>query len=269
MRILFFIFLLNSFFYKVSCQNADSLTIFYYESKPFAFKNGENYTGIEFDIFNEYIAWLKGSKNINLVINYKNYSNFNSFYTDLKSSKKTTIGLGSVSNTAERQKEVDFTNGYMKNVAFCITNGNAPDIKSKNKDEIVKVLGAMSAITISNTVVEKHCNELKKLFLPDLKIKYQNSSEEILNEVAKNILNFGYVDAVDFWFYLKANPGKFLKMQRSLSQSKDQLAYILPKGSKHKALFNEFFNSFKLSKNYRIILEKYVGSYMTQNLAVN
>jgi len=269
MRFFFFILLHLCLFNRVSCQNADSLVVYYYDSKPFAFKEGENYTGIEFDILKEYVTWLKGSKNTDLIVSYKSYSNFNSFYSDLKSSKRPTIGLGSVSNTPERLKEVDFTAGYMKNVAFCITNGNAPDIKTKNKDEIVKVLGAMTAVTLSNTVVEKHCLELKKLFIPDLKLKYLNTSEEILGEVAKNVLNFGYVDAVDFWFYLKANPGKFLKMQRSLSQSKDQLAFILPKGSKHKALFNEFFNTFKSSKNYRIILEKYVGSYMTQNLAVN
>lgn len=253
----------------IHSQTVDSLAVYYYESKPFAFKEGEKFGGIEFDILQDYLNWLKTSKNIDVKLSYKSYANFNNFYSDVKSSKKLVIGLGSVSNTVERQKEVDFTAGYIKNVAFCITNGNAPDIKSKSKDEIVKVLGAMSAITLSNTVVEKHCNELKKLFIPDLKLKYLNSSEEILTEIAKSVLNFGYIDAVDFWFYLKANPGKFLKMQRSLSQSKDQLAYIMPKGSKHKALFNEFFNTYKTSKNYRIVLEKYVGSYMTQNLAVN
>jgi len=46
----------------------------------------------------------------------------------------------------------------------------------------------------------------------------------------------------------------------------------MPKGSQHKALFNEFFASatgFKNNRGYRAILEKYVGSYMTQNLAIN
>ncbi len=42
-------------------QTSDSLFIYYYESKPFAYKDGEAYKGIEFDILNEYLNWLKTS----------------------------------------------------------------------------------------------------------------------------------------------------------------------------------------------------------------
>jgi hypothetical protein len=46
----------------------------------------------------------------------------------------------------------------------------------------------------------------------------------------------------------------------------------LPKESIHKALFDEWFagpTGFKKSQQYRGILEKYLGSYMAQNIAVN
>lgn len=250
-------------------QNSDSLYIYYYESKPFVYKEGEIYKGIEFDVLNEYLNWLRTNKKIDLKLCYKSYSTYIDFYNEVKTSKKNVIGIGSVANTLERKKEIDFTDGYMKNLAFCVTNGNAPDIKTKSKDEIIKVLGAMTALTLTNTVLESHCKDLKKQFITDLKIKYISSCSDLLTEIAKSVLNFGYVDAVEFWFYLKANPGKFLKMQRILSQSKDQLAHIIPKGSKHNALYAEFFTTFKTSKNYRVILEKYVGGYMAQNLAVN
>ena len=250
-------------------QTSDSLFIYYYESKPFAYKDGEAYKGIEFDILNEYLNWLKTTKKINYQLIYKGYSTYSEFYNDVKASKKNSIGIGSVSNTTERKKEIEFTEGYMKNLAFCVTNGNAPDVKTKAKDDVIKVLGAMTALTLTNTTLESHCKDLKKQFITDLKIKYISSCSDILTEISKNILNFGYVDAVEFWFYLKANPGKFSKMQRVLSQSKDQLAHIIPKGSKHKVLYAEFFNTFKTTKNYRVILEKYVGGYMAQNLAIN
>ncbi len=61
-------------------------------------------------------------------------------------------------------------------------------------------------------------------------------------------------------------------MQKALNQSKEELGFILPKGSQHKALFNEFFNGaagFKKSKAYKAILEKYLGAYMTQTMSVN
>ncbi|MGZ4100288.1 MAG: hypothetical protein ACXVNM_15480, partial [Bacteroidia bacterium] len=167
---------------------------------------------------------------------------------------------------------VDFTAPYIKNVAFCITNGNAPDIKTKTAGELMKNLGSMTALTIANSSMSKHISELKKLYIPDLKISLQPSQAKILDEIAKNVLNFGYVDALEFWYYLKSNPQKFLKMQKVLNVSKEELGFMMPKGSPHKVLFNEFFasaNGFKNNRGYRAILEKYVGSYMTQNLAIN
>ncbi len=151
-------------------QNSDSLYIYYYETKPFAYKEGDVYKGIEFDILNEYLTWLKTNKKIDLQLSYKGYSNFTDFYSDFKSSKKNIIGVGSVANTAERKKEIDFTEGYMKNLAFCVTNGNAPDIKTKSKDEIIKVLGAMTALTLTNTILESHCKDLKKQFINTSKL---------------------------------------------------------------------------------------------------
>jgi hypothetical protein len=174
--------------------------------------------------------------------------------------------------TPERLKEVDMMTPYLKNVAFCITNGNAPDIKTKAPAEIVKSLGSMTALTVTNTNLSSYVNELKKLYVHDLKIKEMSDQVKVLDEIAKNVLYFGYVEAIEFWFYLKSNPQKFLKMQKPLNQAKEELAFITPKGGPHKALFNEFFGAatgFKTTRNYRAILEKYVGSYMTQNMAIN
>src|SRR5690606_38646139 len=128
--------------------------------------------------------------------------------------------------------EIDFSTPYLKNVAFCITNGHAPDVKSKNADEIMRSLGSMNALTMPNTTLNKYVNEIKKSYINDLKIVYHNDEVQILDEISRNVLSFGYVDAIGFWFYVKNNPQKFLKMQKILSQSKEEMGFILPKGSK-------------------------------------
>jgi len=228
--------------------------------------------GVEIDIVNEYALWLKTKKNMSLPLKYIMFNDFDKFYTTTKSASKSTIGLGSVTINNDRAKEVDFTPAYLKNVSFCITNGNAPEIKSKTSDEIVKVLGNMTALTLTNTTLNKYVNDIKKVYIKDLKITSKPSEIKILDEIARNVLYFGYVDAVGFWFYLKNNPQKFLKSQKILSQSNEELAFIVPKGSVHKALFIEFFNGpsgFKKSKAYRDILEKHLGPNKTQTMAVN
>jgi ABC-type amino acid transport substrate-binding protein len=267
---LIFLFLLASLL--GFSQAGDTLYINYNVMAPFSNVVDNKPVGIEIDIINEYAMWLKVNKKMNITVKYNSFSDFDLFYSITKKASKNTMGLGAITVAPEKAKEVDFSTPYLKNVAFCITNGNAPDIKTKNPSDITKGLGSMTALTIPGTNLSKYVNEIKKTFVKDLKINNETSQIKILDEIAKNVLNFGYVDAVEFWFYLKSNPQKFLKMQKVLNQSKEELAFIMPKGSPHKALFNEFFsgpNGFKNNRNYRAILEKYVGSYMTQNMAIN
>jgi ABC-type amino acid transport substrate-binding protein len=258
--------------FLVSSQTVDTLQINYFTQSPFAYSENGIVKGIEIDIINEYVFWLKAKKKMNLLLKQVPYNNFSSFFEACKKPGKNTIGLGSVTISADKAKEVDFSCAYLKNVAFCVTNGHAPDVKTKNPDEIIRALGSMSALTVNNTTLNKYVIELKKQYIQDLKITYHMDEGKILDEIAKNVLYFGYVDAVDFWFYLKNNPGKFLKMQKILNQSREELGFIMPKGSNHKLLFNEFFsgpNGFKNSQTYRAILERYLGAYMTQNMAIN
>lgn len=239
---------------------------------PFSYLENGQTKGIEIDIVNEYVLWLKSKKKINVILKHVGFQDFESFYNATKNSKKNSFGLGSVTINTERTAEIDFSAAYLKNVAFCVTNGHAPDVKTKTVDEIMRSLGSMSALTVNNTSLNKYVMELKKQYIQDLKITYKTDEIKILDEISKNVLCFGYVDAVGFWFYLKNNPGKFLKMQKILNQSKEELGFIMPKGSQHKVLFNEFFSGpggFKASPNYRGILEKYLGAYMTQNMAIN
>jgi ABC-type amino acid transport substrate-binding protein len=255
-----------------SAQAPDTLVLNYHVHSPFASTENGRAQGIEVDIMNEYILFLKAKKKLNITFRYREFSDFNAFFQATKKGGPQTIGLGAMTVNADRAREIDFTTAYLKHVAFCVTNGNAPDVKHKTSDEIMRSLGSMSALTLQNSSLDKYVNELKKSYLQDLKISYQSDQVKILDEIARNVLYFGYVDAIGFWFYLKNNPNKFLKMQKILSQAKEEMAYIVPKGSPHKALFEEFFSGpggFKTSPTYRAILEKHLGSYMTQNVAVN
>lgn len=267
----YFLFLTLLFSTVLKAGHKDSLFVHYFENSPFSYSEGSSLKGIEIDILNEYVAWLKLKKNRSLQVAYKGYTDFEVFLTNVKIADKNSFGLGTLTINQERKKELDFTSPVLKNVAFCITNGHAPDVKVKTKTELLKVFGNMTAITIPNSSLNGYVLEIKKLYVPELKISYQANPQKILDEISKNVLQFGYVDAVSFWVYLKKNPGRFLKMQKALSQSKEELGFVLPKGSEHTQLFNEFFDApggFKFSKQYRNILEKHLGSYMTQNMAI-
>jgi ABC-type amino acid transport substrate-binding protein len=250
-------------------QSGDTLYINYFDNAPFASVDSGKTKGLEVDIMNEYLLWLKTTKKITLTPKYVGFKDFEKFYTSTKIGTKNTIGLGSVAINPERLKEVDFTSAYLKNIVNCVTNGNAPEIKTKTPNEITKTLGVMTAITVSNTTLSKYVNDLKKTYLPELKITYQPNGKRVLDEIARNVLYFGYVDEITFWYYVKNNPYKFVKVQKPLVQSKEEFGFVLPKNGGQKTLFNEFFLGFKKTNNYKFILEKHLGTYMAKTLAVN
>lgn len=263
MKCKLFIFILLSFLIGFS---QTEVKIFYTISPPLTNTDTLKPSGIDFDILSEYLLWLKTNKQENFTLKYIPVNSNAVNMTGLMN--EFSILCGGQNTLSANPKEFDFSSPYLKNVSFCITNGNAPDIKTKKADEIIKALGAMKGITVEKSILEKCMNDLKKLFLKDLVIEKVNSQLEILNQISKNVLYFGYVDAIEFWYYLKNNPTKFLKVQKALDENKANYVFIFKKNSPHKKWFDEFMNTFKTTPRYKIILEKHVGGFMAQNLSV-
>lgn len=249
----------------------DTLLVCYYNQNPYAYAEGPAMKGLEIEIVQEYILWLQEKKNKTVSLKYFAYDSFEDFYFSFKRVNGNRIGLGSVTINPERTKDIDFTAPYLKDVALLITNGHCVDIKTKTAAEIMTALGSMTAVTMNNTSLNKYVLELKKEYLKNVSVSYEKDEKAILDDIHRNPLHFGYVNSVTFWYYLRKYPQKFLKMQRVLSKSTQQLGFMLPKESPHKASFDEFFagpNGFKSTVKYRAILEKYLGTYMAETNAV-
>jgi len=246
----------------------DSLILHYHIRSTYAYPEGKTVRGIEVDIMNEYMLWLATKKKIKVGFRYVQHTSHESVVESIQSGQPNFFGLVSVTPSAELNKKVDFSVPYLKQMALCITNANSLEIGAKSKDEIIKVLGSMSALTVANTILNTYVTELKKQYLPDLKISTVADDYKIMSDVTKNVLKFGFVDAVHFQNYLKMNPGKVLKIQKPLNTVKDQFVFILPKQSAHRLLFNEFFTAFKGTPAYKAILERHLGAYMAGNVSL-
>ena len=65
----------------------------------------------------------------------------------------------------------------------------------------------------------------------------------VLDAIANGPKNFGYVDIIAYWSYLKKNPTRYLKIQKVFSESNQYFEFILPKKNSHLNYINEFFES--------------------------
>jgi putative glutamine transport system substrate-binding protein len=255
----------------------DSLQVNYYENFPYAYKDGTTLKGIEIDIVAEYAAWLKQKKNINVKVNYTAYSEFGNFYNSVKNGNSKVIGLGSVTQNAEREKEVVFSPPYLENLAVLITDGSVPTIKSKDANGVSKILNGMTGIVVNKSNHVVYMNNIKKLYnqtpheVADLLINTTEKQSTVIETISKDKKVFGYMDIVAYWAFVKANPTKFLKIHKVFTEAKEYLGFILPKKNEHEIYLNEFFESgfgFTSTKVYHQILEKYLGYEIIESVEI-
>lgn len=267
--------LLLSILVMFSClingQKLDTLNLYYLNNSPFAYEENGAATGLEVDIIKEYASWLKTKKNTTVHLNFKAFNNFDELYSAVKKGGSKVIGLSSATIKEDREKEVDFSPAYLKNTTLLVTNGSVPTLKNNSKEEITKCLANLEAVTVENSTYSGYLNSLKKNALPNLKINTVSKISDITSQIADNAKMFGYVDVVNFWYYIKNNSTKYLKIQKVLSNNSESFGFLMPKNGLNKNLINEFFESgfgFTSTKNYHQILEKYLSYEVLQSVEI-
>src|SRR6185436_20100201 len=128
----------------------------------------------------------KEKKNISIGtnINYKSFKEFSSFCAAVKSASPKTIGLGSVTNNAERERGVSLSAPYLQNVAVLITEGKVPTIKNKTPNETSKGFANLKAIVVEKSSHSQYIGQLKGQLIPDLKIETAESQNRVLDKIA-------------------------------------------------------------------------------------
>lgn len=255
----------------VPAQNVDTLEISYHENFPYAYMEEGKLKGIEIDILNEYVNWLKARKNSNVVVVYKGSADFSSFYSSVKSGRNNVIGAGSVTRNAEREKEVSFSPTYLNNVAVLITSGRLQTVRDKTDAEIKKIFANVKGVAVKGSSHYNYLMAIKDSQLPAMTISTVDNQKQVLSTIVSDAGNIGYVDVIAYWSFLKTNPGKFIKMQKVFNEQKEEMGFIMPTQSKYSASLAEFFENgfgFTATKTYHQILERYLGYEVLQSVEV-
>jgi putative glutamine transport system substrate-binding protein len=239
------------------------VTIHYYENYPFAYKSKSGkMEGIEIDIFKAFEKWAEERKGIRIQSNFIPYTVFGNAYRRVRAEKDGNhIGMATVSITADRQKEIDFSSPYLKNKSLLVSGGHSPTLYAI--DEIAEKFKDHTALTIQASIHEANLMNIKRDYFPDMKIDYRSSANDIIDIVARNEGHFAYVDIVSFWYYVSSKTDGYVKIQRAAQTEDEYFGFIFPLvDSKLKSLFNEFMDGgfgFVASKVYDRIIQNYLG----------
>lgn len=239
-----------------------TLNVMYFENEPYAYNSEKgDLVGIEIDIMNSFVSWIKAEKEIELKLNFVPFSKFSSFYAQIQTAPMNTIGLGSVTITEKRLKEVKFSAPYLKNVSVLITDGTVPT--ARNEEGLVNEILGLLPVTIKGSIHQTHLNHLyTDRNMDKRKYVYVEEVTDIPNKIKESAKYYGYVDVISFWKYLKFNTDHYIKMHSIANKKGEEFGFIMPQTTDWDNVVNEFFESgfgFTSTKEYHTILEKHLS----------
>jgi ABC-type amino acid transport substrate-binding protein len=243
----------------VKANKSGTISLAYVETPSFVYKDkAGNLTGICVDIMNDFKEWMKTAKGVNVTTKFVgDGTSFRGMYDKTKAGDGGVFGLGNVTITDERKKEVKFSPPIITNNAILVTQPSVPTLAKL--EDLSKTFADFTAYTAKGTLNEKRTTDLKK-YNSALKITYTTTSQETLEKVFADPKGFAYLDLA---FYIEAvQLKKPVKRHPVGDKSAEQFGIVMPANSDWSPVIEEFFKSnggYTNSKAYKQILIKHLG----------
>ncbi len=244
---------------QVKGAGQGTISLAYVETPSFVYKNDGKLTGICVDIMSDFVAWANKNKGVKLTSKFVgDGSSFRGMYDKVKVSTGGVFGLGNVTITDARTKEIKFSPPFITNFAILITQSNVPTLVKI--EDIGTTFSGLTAYTAKGTLNEKRILDLKKDYFPAMKVSYQTTSQQTLEKVLTDKNSFAYLDLA---FYLDAFQAKKpVKRHPVGDMAAEQFGFIMPLNSDWVPVLEEFFaanGGYLNSSQYRSILQKHLG----------
>jgi putative glutamine transport system substrate-binding protein len=245
---------------SVKSQKKGSITLAYVETPGFVYKDPTGkVTGICIDIMSDFIKYVNETKKVALESKLVgDGTNFKGMFDKVKNATNGVFGLGNITITEERKKEVKFSPPFINNFAILISQPSAPTLNKL--EDLPKTFGSLTAFTAKGTLNEKRINELKKKYFPDMKITLLSTSQETYDKITSEPNGFAYLDVA---FYLEAmKERKPVKRHPIGDVAAEQFGFIMPINSDWFPILDEFFKAnggYTNSPQYKNILTKHLG----------
>jgi ABC-type amino acid transport substrate-binding protein len=244
---------------QVKAKGEGTISLAYVETFGFVYKDGDKLTGVCVDIMNDFVKYVNDTKGIKLISNFVGDGTaFKGMYDKVKASTGGVFGLGNITITEERKREVKFSPPFITNLAFLITQNNVANLAKM--EDLPTTFGKLTAYTAKGTINEKRINEMKQKYFPAMKILLTANSQETFQKIISDPNGFAYLDLA---FYLEAvQQRKPLKRHPIGDKASEQFGFAMPQNSDWYPILDEFFKAnggYTNSNPYKVILKKHLG----------
>ncbi|MBI3481558.1 MAG: transporter substrate-binding domain-containing protein [Bacteroidetes bacterium] len=245
---------------QAKAKGEGEILLAYVESPGMVYKdNSGKLTGICVDIMSDFVKYVNQKKNVKLSTKFVgDGGSFKAMYDNVKASKNGVIGLGNVTITEERKKELKFGPPFFTNLTFLLSQNTIPTLAKL--EDIKTAFAGLTSYTAKGTLSEKKTIDLKQKYFPDMKIVYTASSQETYEKVIADPKGFAYLELA---YYLESvQQRKPLKRHSVGDKASDKFGFILPLNSDWQPVLEEFFKAdggYTNSPAYKTILSKHLG----------
>ncbi|WP_143519945.1 ATP-binding protein [Reichenbachiella sp. 5M10] len=233
------------------------LTIQYKLNEPFLIANDSLWIeGMEYDMMIGFQHYLLNHYGVVLKYEWVERQSLVEIFERIQTiNKPGEIGLDIISWTADREKNVKFSEPYFPDFQVLIANRSSPTVLQLG--DFVQSYNHHTAITVAGTTYEKNLQEIKSSAGLDFEIKYIEKSTEIVQHVIRTPGSFGYIDLTRYLLALDNNLP--VKRLNAYAVKGHGLGVIFNKNSDWEVPFNEYLASQEFDRIRDRGLDKYFG----------
>jgi len=242
------------------------LNALYVPAEGFAYADEDEVpTGFTVELLVDFTRFVAEEYNVMLELNFIEVQNWTDFYNKIVEGVDGMIGMGNVTITGERRRELTFSPPYMTNIASLISHADAPEMTSF--DEMSRVFEGRDALAFEGTLHEERLQLLVEQYHPEADITFANSNDEIIARVSESDSYFAYIDIYNYW--RAVDRGADLQRHEAGDEAAEQFGYIMPLNTTWEPIINQYFlqdGGLLLTDRYREMMSQHLGERLTDLL---
>ncbi|TVQ46023.1 MAG: amino acid ABC transporter substrate-binding protein [Saprospirales bacterium] len=222
-------------------------------------------TGFTVELIRDFHRFVEAKHELSIDLIFEEETDWRTFYNRIKDGQGNKIGMGNVTITEERKKELNFSPPYMNNVAALISHADAPALE--NIEDIAQVFEGRKALAFEGTLHEQRLRQLVENYMPEADIMMAHTNDEIMERISATDEYFAYIDLYNFQRGIMR--GLAMQHHPIADESEEQFGYILPLESKWLDDINEWFHTdggLVNSERYKSLMKMHLGEQLAEVL---
>lgn len=195
-------------------------------------------TGVTVELLRDFARFAAAEHDLDLAITWWEEPRWADFYAAVRGSEGGVFGIGNVTITEARERELDFSPPYLQNIAVLVTHADVPELDDMG--QIGERFRGLTALRYPGTLHEARLVALRDSgAFPDMTFEPVASNDELVGALASGPTTFGYIDIYNFW--RARDSGLPLRRHPVGDDAAETFGVILPNDSDWTPVIQDFF----------------------------